>query len=403
MKDSNVLSTSTRSYDLDWLRVLAFSLLIVYHAGMIFAIPNWYIANAEQSILILYFIKFTHLWRLPLLFLISGMAISYALKRRTYQQFIQNRLQRLLIPFIVAMLICYPPQIYFFHLSRGITYTSYWEFLYVFGQDYFSFETWGGIYYRTRHLWFIIYLLTFSLGCLPIFLHLKSTEGQHWLKEMLLFFKELNGKGFIFMIVIPLTILDSFCTRVLIQIVPDYGLVEHGYCLLFFIYGFILTTSPTFLQVVHSFKKKMLGLACISSVIYFVIYVYDYEPYFQTLAIDLLSNTVRVAWITAILGYGKQYLSFNSPLLKYCNEAVYPFYLLHQPILIALAFYSIPLPLEVHTKFILVSLATFFVTWIVYELGIRPWKPIRPLFGLTNKKSPVRFRVKSKAKQVFRV
>lgn len=401
MKDNIQLSTSTRAYDLDWIRVLAFSLLIVYHAGIIFAIPNWYVANSEQSIFILYFIKFTHLWRLPLLFLISGMAISYALKRRTYQQFIQNRLQRLLLPFLVAMLLLYPPQIYFFHLSRGVSYSSYWEFLYLFGQEYFSFEYWGGIYHRTRHLWFIIYLLVFSLGCLPIFLHLKSPEGKIWLKEMLIFFKELNGKGFVFMIVVPLTLLDSFCTRVLIQLVADYGLVEHGYCLLFFIYGFILTTSPDFLQIVYSFKKKMLGLACITSVLYFLIHVYNYEPYFQTLAIDLLSNTVRVAWITAILGYGKQYLSFNSPLLKYCNEAVYPFYLLHQPILIALAFYSINFRLEVHLKFIMVSLATFFVTWIIYEIGIRPWKPIRPLFGLTNEVLLPRF--SSKAKRILKV
>jgi glucans biosynthesis protein C len=102
--------------------------------------------------------------------------------------------------------------------------------------------------------------------------------------------------------------------------------------------------------------------------------------------IEALFKVINLwCWIMALFGYASTYLAHRNRLVEYANEAVYPFYILHQTIMIALAFYLMNLPWGLATKFTLLATGTFIISFVVYELLIRRWKFVRPLFGLKNR------------------
>ncbi len=88
------------------------------------------------------------------------------------------------------------------------------------------------------------------------------------------------------------------------------------------------------------------------------------------------------SWILAIFGFAAKYLNKANTKLTYANEAVYPFYILHQTILMIIGFYIKDLNLSFIIKFSMMIFGTFFVSWFLYEFFIRRWMIIRPLFGL---------------------
>ena len=108
-----------RRYDLDWLRVLVFLLLIFYHVGMFFVPWDWHIKNDRLYQWLEYPMLFINQWRLPILFVISGMGTSYALAKRTGKQFAWERIKRLLLPLAIGILLVVPPQVYFERLASG--------------------------------------------------------------------------------------------------------------------------------------------------------------------------------------------------------------------------------------------------------------------------------------------
>ena len=64
-------SNNQRLYYIDWLRVLAFGLLFLFHTIRFFDFFPWHVKNADQSILASIIVGFTHSWRMHLIFFIS--------------------------------------------------------------------------------------------------------------------------------------------------------------------------------------------------------------------------------------------------------------------------------------------------------------------------------------------
>ena len=104
---------SVRLHYLDWLRVLAILGVFLFHAVHPFDMFPWEIKNAEQSVAVTLFIVFLAPWGMPLFFLLSGVGSWFALKKRTGRQFVRERVNRLLIPFIIGALLLSTIQFYF--------------------------------------------------------------------------------------------------------------------------------------------------------------------------------------------------------------------------------------------------------------------------------------------------
>ena len=188
-----------RKHYLDWLRVIAFYILIVYHIGMIFVPWDFHIKNDFTIEWFETWMAFFSQWRLPLLFLISGMVIYYSMGKRNWKEIIIERNKRLLIPLLFGMLVIVPPQIYYERISDGIIFASYWEFWKtVF--DFVPFPEGGSLSWH--HLWYVLYILVYSLIALPIFLYLRSNKSEQLRSRINLIF--INSPNLIYLIIIPL-------------------------------------------------------------------------------------------------------------------------------------------------------------------------------------------------------
>ncbi|MGL4292562.1 MAG: acyltransferase family protein, partial [Bacteroidales bacterium] len=156
-----------RRHDLDNLRVLLFLLLILYHVGMFFCPWSFHFKNNEVVEWLVYPMLFLNQWRLPLLFVISGMGTAFALRIRSMTDFVKERNKRLLIPFLFGMLFIVPPQVYFERIVKSQFSGSYFGYL--------SESAFTGAYpdgnISWHHLWFILYLLLFSVILAPLFIY----------------------------------------------------------------------------------------------------------------------------------------------------------------------------------------------------------------------------------------
>ena len=366
-----------RRYDLDWLRVLVFMILIFYHVGMFFVPWEWHLKNFRLYQWLEYPMLFINQWRLPILFVISGMGTSYALAKRSGRQFAWERIKRLLLPLVMGILFVVPPQVYFERLSTGQFsggYGSFWPaeaFIGVYPEGNFSWH----------HLWFLPYLLLFSLVLIPLFVSLRKNPDNRflqWARQQL-----KRPAGFI-LFLIPLLLAQVLLKPYFPEthaLIGDWFTLTN-YLLLFF-YGFV------FIAIREVFWKTVLenrGVFLASGIFFFSLWLWlisinpELGEYFKP--VTRVANCF--SWILAIFGYAGKYLNRNNAFLAYANQAVYPFYILHQTITVSLGYYVKDLDWSLGTKFLFLSVGTFVGSFVLYEFLIRRINVLRPLFGLKS-------------------
>lgn len=371
-----------RRYDLDSLRVIAFALLIIYHVGMFF-VPWWF--HIKNSVIyegLIYPMEFLSEWRLPLLFVISGMGTFYALNKRNGRQFATERIRRLFAPLIFGMLFIVPPQIYIERLDNGQFTGNYFQF--------WPSQLFNGAYpegnLSWHHLWFILYLLIFSLILIPLFLYLKHHPKAWIITKCKLFIQKTWG---IYLFIIPLFLWRVWLAR---RYPQTNGLIDDWYNLAnyctFFFYGFLLTSSKDiFWQSVTRNKYTYLvnGIISFSLLLclWHAIGDFPLRPFIN----DLIMAFNTWTWILVLTGFAATYLNKPNKALTYANEAVYPFYILHQTITIILGYYLQNANMGFFIKFAIMIIGTFGGCYILYEYGIRRSAWIRPLFGMKKKNS----------------
>lgn len=381
---------STRRYDLDWLRVLAFGLLIFYHCGMGY-VAEWgfHIKNPQTSEAFQYWMLFMNRWRMPLLFLISGAGVWFALGRRSAGQFAGERFVRLFVPLVFGMLFIVPPQIYFERLTQGIHFENYAQFQ----RSVFQFIPYpeGGSL-SWHHLWYLLYILTYSLVGLPLFLYWRSERSARLREKVQAIFTK-NPALLLAIFILPGT------SEVLLRshfpstngFFDDWA--NHSTYFLYFVIGFFLASNESYAQNITKYRKTWLMIATTLVVILYIFYwIPDgYElTALQRVFYRLLNAANAWAWLLTIFGFGYRYLNFNNRFLQYANKAVFPFYILHQTITIALIYYMLDWQAGVVVKFLIAVIGTFGISFLWYEFIIRRIRFLHPLFGLKweKKESP---------------
>ncbi|UXP31829.1 acyltransferase family protein [Reichenbachiella agarivorans] len=366
-----------RRYDLDWLRVIVFGLLIFYHVGMLFVPWGFHIKNNVVYDWVMYPMLFLNQWRLPILFVISGMGTYFALSKRSAGQFCWERIKRLFLPLVFGMLVIVPPQVYIERLVEGDFAGGYF--------DYWPFLAFNGIYpvgnLSWHHLWFLPYLLVYSLVLVPVFIYLRNHPNNSfilWIKRL------IQKPAGLFVFIVPLYLLEAFMEPfypIHHNLVNDWFNLTNS--LLFFLFGYLLmTVKEEFWSMVQHHRKSYLicGVIAFASWIALVVSFEDSTlRHFTEAGIKVFNLW---SWILALFGYAATYLNQQSRVLNYANEAVYPFYILHQSVMIVIASYLINLKWGFFPKASLLIVGTFGLSWLIYELCVRRWKLIRPLFGL---------------------
>lgn len=377
--------TIQRRYDLDWLRVLAFSGVFFYHCSRFFNSAGWNIKNSTTSPFIDIFTNIFDLWGMPLIFAISGASIFFALRPGKAVRFLRERAARLLVPMAIGILVLAPPQVYFDRLTHGKFSGSLIEFIpHFFEPANFS---WSGL-----HLWYLEYLFAFTLVLTPLFIWLKRPSGQAALRYL----SNLTSRtGAVYLWAIPIALVtiavDPFG---MIRPSPSEDFVRLVIYPFPLIYGYLIYANEGIQQAVIRHRRPSLILALAFSLVAILISVgttqWGWEFNLPLYCLVMTSCSLLIwSYLLAAFGYGMRYLTFNNRILTYANEAVLPIYILHQPIILTLGYFIIPLPLPILAKYLIITPLAWGLCIGLYEYGIRRVELLRRAFGLKPRKPQI--------------
>jgi hypothetical protein len=383
-------ATHRQTY-LDWLRILSILGVLFFHSAMPYvAEDGWHIKNQETSHLLMESNFFLHLFRMPLLFFISGTVSYYMMQRRSGLSFIGLRFRRLFIPLLAGMFIIVPPQIYMERLTQGFN-GSFWQFY----PSVFNFVPYPKGNFSWHHMWFIAYLFLYDLLFAPLFAWMASPKSIHFKTKLAVL---ANGK-WIYLLTLP----GIVWYVLLAQKYPQTNDLVHDGCyfiywLLFLLAGFICITQPKLMDSLERNRRFALTMGFLSLMLWECLRWNKIEPGeakwpFQQSLFKYLFTALRPiiawGWVLALVGYGKHYLNRTHKVLNYLNQAVYPFYILHQTVIVLIVYYIVQVPNEsILSKYIYTVGITLFVSVLIYHLLIRPYALTRFLFGMKAKDKP---------------
>jgi acyltransferase-like protein len=368
-----------RRTDLDWLRVSAFGLLMLYHAGMAWSGWSWHLTSTDSIDWLRESMRFVNRWRMPLIFVVSGAAIMLALGTRSPGAFALDRVRRLLLPLAFGMAVLVPPQVYLERLYSGQFSGSFLEWLP---------QTFVGIYpagnMSWHHLWFLAYVLVLTIALLPYFLWARSRQGRAAHAKA---GRVMARTGLQWLMPLPLAAVILWLAPVSYNangLIGDwYGLVYYGTLL---VYGAFLFGSPDVLAALNRQRFWSLAVGIAAYAVLYVVFVDGaVRPVIRPEdrpAHALVSATNTMAWLFAIIGFANRYLTRRPAFLAEASEAVYPFYMLHQTVTVIAVYWLLEIGVPPVAGFILAALATFVGTAAIYICVVRPLWFIRPLFGL---------------------
>ena len=374
------METKMRLNYLDWLRVLLILTVFFFHSIRFFDLDGWQIKNATTYLGPQIMVYFVSSWMMPLIFIVSGASIYYALGKRGAGQFIKDRALRLLVPLAVGLFTHVALQVYLERVSHGQYVGSFWQWY----PGYISSIGSGGFNWTGMHLWYLEMLFLFSLVCLPLFLWLRRGSGTRllaWLDD------RLATSGLVLLpmvlLILPTVLMD-----------PDSGILADynsfgGWnlpsYLIFFLAGFLIPSSKHLQSSVIRLRWFSLAGGLVTTIADFGLFAAVGDVNYGTpeyTLIFLLRSITSWFWMLAILAFGMQRLSTRSPFLEYANEAVLPFYILHQSVLISIGYFVVQWNIADPFKWAIIAGSSFATIMVLYEFLIRRVNLFRFLFGM---------------------
>jgi len=374
-----------RRYDLDWVRIGAFMLLILYHVGMYYVTWDWHVKSPQASAAIEPLMMLTSPWRLSLLFLVSGVATGYLLARQGAGHFMGQRSTRLLIPLIFGMLVIVPPQSYLEVVEKLRYAGGFAEFYRLYITGFHGFCRGGDclIMPTWNHLWFVAYLWVYTV-LLYVAVRLAPPLIP-WLRRIAE--ERMSGFGVLlwpiaYLAVIRLGLAPRFpATHALVGDWYNHAMYFGVYLL-----GFSLAGARAAWGALERARWLTLGLAVVGwafLVAYFGAYSDDAAV--PPMALRLFQRGVYGAeqWlaIAAAVGFAHRHLTHDSAARRYLTSAIFPVYILHQTVIVVVAHALKPSHLYPPVEGVLLVLVTAATCLLSYE-AIRRVRLLRPLFGL---------------------
>jgi hypothetical protein len=233
------------------------------------------------------------------------------------------------------------------------------------------------------HLWFLGFLFCFSLLGLPLFLWLKGKSGQAVLARLA---GMCARRGGILLFIVPLLLvrlgLQPFFPE-------EHDWADFFYLMSAFVLGYVLFAHEGFTRAIRRDWPILLTIGIVTTVAWVALAItaesLDLEAPPRALRDFVLWTVITVngwCWTTFMLFVGMRYLDFSNKWLQYGQEAVLPFFLLHQPVIMAIAFYVVQWDTGIPLKLLTVVAGSFVVTLGIYELLVRRVGPLRALFGM---------------------
>ncbi|WP_456980845.1 acyltransferase family protein [Luteimonas sp. A478] len=394
-----LISSSTeqpmpRRHDIDTLRVFAFALLIVYHVGMVY-VADWgyHVKSAHQAEWLQWPMIAVNRWRMPLLFMISGIALGLAMASRGGSRLALSRSWRLLLPLSFGMLAVVPVQAYCEALGNGAIEPGFGGFMVRYLQlQPWQEGGWTGAEYGIswNHLWYLAYVWVYSVALLALAPALDSAAGQRlrsWLFD----------RHRALWVLVPAAWLFAGLWWLMPRWPETHALAgdwyAHAKYLFFFTIGWLVAREERFWTGVVAMRGPMLALALAAITVELLLRAAGrhlppgdipvWALHVNWAMIERMARAVY-SWtaLLAIFGWARTLLDRPFRWLPWAREAVYPWYILHQSLIVPLAFALSALALGSWLEPLLVAAGTIAGCWLLHEFVIRRVWPLRPLFGL---------------------
>ncbi len=374
--------THTRRYDLDWLRVIAFGLLILYHVGMYYVTWGWHVKSPYESDFLEPFMMLLNPWRLPLLFIISGIAVRFAADKMAAGPFAWARFKRLMVPFLFGSLVIVAPQTYYELLGKGQVTPGYWDFY----LGYLDLnQRWDVVTPTYNHLWYVLYVLIYTMVAIPLLMLLRPLKLSGWAARV------ATSPLVLILPVLPF-LLYRFTSDIAFpethDIRGDWGAhLRYGS---WFVLGLLIAKSDVIWDGVRRQWRLSLALAVGAAITLSAVWPKwdDLTPEGAVMQIMRGLRIFFIWWvIAALFGAAEAKLNKPSKALTYLTEAVFPYYILHQTVIIMIGVALKPYLVGAVPEFFMVVMGTAAVCAVLHEYVIRRVAILRPLFGLKGAKS----------------
>jgi glucan biosynthesis protein C len=389
LQTNSTVRDAARLYYVDWLRVIATLGVFLFHASNVFNVADFVIKNAETSLVVTIFQAFFFPWGMPLFFLIAGAGTWFAMRRRSAGQYVRERTSRLLVPFIVGSILFGPIQLFLEwsnKTQRGVRQGPFLDFVkarpWSIGPRFF-----GVVGY---HMWFLGFLFCFSLLSLPLFLWFRGAAGQRFISRMARLCEHRSG---ILLFILPLAI-------VRLSLHPFFP-YEHDwadfFCFMsFFILGYLLFADRRFVQAIRRDWPITLGVGIAAFLAFAAIILLtgdiDIEAGPRTLLDFVWWGLVAVnswCWTAFVLFIGMRYLNHTNKWLQYGQEAILPFFVVHQPVIVVIAYFVVQWNTGIVPKMLAVFVGSFVVSIGLYELIIKRVGILRAMSGMKAVTKPL--------------
>jgi len=375
---------SARLYYLDWLRVLAIFTVFIYHSTRFFNTETWNVKNPIWYTWVEGWNRFATAWLLPLIFVISGASLFYAAGKggggmRGASRFVKDKALRLLVPVLVCDFTHASLQVYLWRLTHGEFSGSYLQYL---PQYFFDDFDWTG-----AHLWYLWMLFLFSVILYPL---LRWLRGRG--REILSRLGDLLAR--------PAAVYALALPAILLSVFIDYHSTDlknagwtHFVYLWLTLAGFLVVSNDGVQASTQRLRWVSLpaGLVLVGCSLFLL--TLDVGPAFGTWGYALgWATRAMGSWccVLAILGFGRKYLEHGTPFLTYANEAVLPFYILHQTVLLGVGYFVVQWTIPDLLKWVIILIISFPIIMVLYEFLVRRLGVMRFLFGMKlQSKEPV--------------
>lgn len=354
-----------RLYYVDWLRVFVIASLIPYHAALTYTgLGDIYIKKVITGFRVIPYVLITmplDNFFMTLLFFLAGIGTYYALQYRKKKEYIKERLKKLLVPFILGTIFLCPLQAYFKALFDGFQ-GNYLDFI----PEFFSAKIVEFLGYA--HLWFLLYLLVFSLICYPLFVKwLKN--GQKFAKLQNSIINKNNIYIPILWIIIVETLLRPLFPGKQILIMDWANDIVY---ISVYIFGFIYASDSRIQDRLARMLRKSIVLVvlCLSGL--FAIYsywlLYNGNSIIVTVTWAFLKGVYECFMIIMLLGLGRKYFNKESKVLRYLSKASFTYYVFHLLPVSYFTYIIINSNLNEYSKYLITVFLSYITIIVLYEL-----------------------------------
>lgn len=390
-----------RRHDLDALRVFVVIGLVFFHSARVFDTNEFYVKNDPGSEIVDAIIAFAVMWGMPLLFVIAGIGIWHSLQSRDLGEFAVERTKRLLVPLIFGTLVVVPPQIWY----RVRVETGRWPDYLSFYRDFLDVElnlkgfplvvraSPATDYFEFGQLWFLVLLFVWSLVLIPFF----AVVRRRRIVERVV---DRHGAWLVATVTVAILALIGAA----LPLRPEVALWNPWGYMVLIAYGFVFASDRRIGERLRQARWWILGTAVVGFLTFAGIHVLTSEVAGADPLVDydaagiVLRTSFAIGgwcWVTSILSFaasrrrpsGHRDRGTGSRRTLWgrfagmANEAVLPVYVIHQTVIVAIAYLVVSYPVAAALKYVILATSALVVTLTLFQL-VRRTPITRFLFGM---------------------